>query len=85
MPFFLMTSNAQRFSWLVCELRELLTAYMKHSEDAEDNPVSHYALLNLLMSLQVLEKYALNDPSAVELFKSLYEKHKALLDQMQKH
>ena len=80
-----MTSNAQRFSWLVCELRELLTAYMKHSEDAEDNPVSHYALLNLLMSLQILEKYALNDPNAVELFKSLYEKHKELLVQVQKH
>jgi len=80
-----MTSNAQRFSWLVCELRELLTNYMEHSDDAEDNPVTHYALLNLLMSLQVLEKYALNDPSAIELFKSLHEKHKALLDQMQKH
>ena len=80
-----MTSEAQRFSWLVCELRTLLQSYMEHTSDSEDNPVSHYALLNLLMSLQVLEKYALNDPSAIELFKSLYEKHKTLLDQVQKH
>ena len=33
----------------------------------------------------LLEKYALNDPSAIELFKSLHEKHKVLLDTMTKH
>jgi hypothetical protein len=80
-----MTSNAERFSYLVCELRGLLERYMEHSEDADENPVSHYALLNLLMSLQILERYALNDPSAKELFKSLYKKHKTLMDQVDKH
>jgi hypothetical protein len=33
----------------------------------------------------LIEKYALNDPSAIELFKSLHEKHKVLLDTMTKH
>ena len=80
-----MTSNAERFSYLVCELRGLLERYMEHSEDADENPVSHYALLNLLMSLQVLERFALNDPSAIELFKSLYKKHKTLMDEVYKH
>ena len=80
-----MSINARKFSYHVCELRSLLEKYMEHSEDAEENPVSHYALLNLLLSLQILERYALNDPSAVELFKSLYKRHKALMDQMQKH
>ncbi len=80
-----MTSNAQRFSWLVCELRSLLTAFLEHSEDGVDNPISHYALLNLLMSLQVLEKYATNDPATIELMKSLYEKHKEVMDQQLKH
>jgi hypothetical protein len=77
--------NAERFSYLVCELRGLLERYMEHSEDADENPVSHYALLNLLMSLQVLERFALNDPSAIELFKSLYKKHKTLMDEVYKH
>jgi hypothetical protein len=80
-----MTSNAERFAYLVCELKNLLERYMKHSEDAEENPISHYALLNLLLSLQILESYSLKDPSAIELFKSLYEKHKTLLDQVNKH
>ena len=80
-----MSINARKFSYHVCELRSLLERYMKYSEDAEENPVSHYALLNLLLSLQILERYALDDPSAVELFKSLYKRHKALMDQMQKH
>ena len=37
------------------------------------------------MSLQILERFALNDPSAIELFKSLYKKHKTLMDQVDKH
>ena len=48
---------------------------MMYSEDAEANPVSHYALLNLLLSIQILEKYAKNDPNAVSLMKSLSKKH----------
>ena len=47
---------------------------MMYSEDAEANPVSHYALLNLLLSIQILEKYAKNDPNAVSLMKSLSKK-----------
>ena len=80
-----MTSNAQRFSWLVCELRSLLTSFLEHSEDGVDNPISHYALLNLFMSLEVLEKYSVNDPHAMALMQSLYEKHKSMLDQQTKH
>jgi len=80
-----MTSKAQRFSWLVCELRSLLTAFLEHSEDGVDNPISHYALLNLFMSLEVLEKYSAKDPHAIALMESLYEKHKSMLDQQMKH
>lgn len=80
-----MTSEAQRFAWLVCELRTLLQAYLNHEQEGVDNPISHYALLNLLMSLQVLEKYAVNDPNATALMKSLYEKHKEIWDQQPKH
>ena len=48
---------------------------MMYSEDAEANPVSHYALLNLLLSIQILEKYVKNDPNAVSLMKSLSKKY----------
>lgn len=80
-----MVSNAQKFSILVCELRNLLEKYMMYSEDAEENPVSHYALLNLLLSIQILEKYAKNDPNAVSLMKSLSDKHLEILSSLQKH
>lgn len=80
-----MVSNAQRFSILVCELRTLLENYMMYSEDAEANPVSHYALLNLLLSIQILEKYAKNDPNAVSLMKSLSKKHLEIISSLQKH
>jgi len=80
-----MVSNAQRFSILVCELRDLLEQYMLFSEDAKENPVSHYALLNLLLAIQILEKYAKNDPNAVSLMKSLSDKHLEILSSLQKH
>ena len=81
----ILTSNAQRFSWLVCELRTLLVAFLEHSEDEVDNPISHYALLNLFMSLEVLEKYSAREPNAVSLMESLYEKHKKMVDEQLKH
>jgi len=80
-----MTSNAQKFSWLVIELRSLLESYMVHSADSQDDPVTYYAMLNLLMSLQILERYANNDPQAVTLLKSLSDKHLEILRNMQKH
>ena len=80
-----MVSNAQRFSILVCELRDLLEQYMLFSEDAKENPVSHYTLLNLLLAIQILEKYAKNDPNAVSLMKSLSDKHLEILSSLQKH
>ena len=80
-----MTSNAQKFSWLVIELRSLLESYMVHSEDSQDDPVTYYAMLNLLMSLQVLERYAQNDPQVVTLLKSLSDKHLEILRNMHKH
>lgn len=80
-----MVSNAQRFSWLVVELRSLLEQYMLHSEDTDEDPITYYAMLNLLMSIQVLERYAKNDPQAITLLKSLSEKHLEILENMQKH
>ena len=80
-----MTSNAQKFSWLVIELRSLLASYMVHSADSQDDPVTYYAMLNLLMYLQILERYANKDPQAVTLLKSLSDKHLEILRNMQKH
>ena len=58
---------------------------MMYFEDAEVNPVSHFALLNLLLAIQILEKYAKNDPNAVSLMKSLSDKHLEILSSLQKH
>ena len=58
---------------------------MMNLEDTEANPVSHYALLNLLLSIQILEKYAKNDPNAVSLMKSLSKKHLEIISSLQKH
>jgi len=80
-----MIDNPERFAWLVTELSRLLKAYLEQSSDSADNPISHYALMNLMMSLQVLEKYAMKDPATIELMKSLYEKHKIIMDQQPKH
>ena len=53
---------------------------MMNLEDAEAYPVSHYALLNLLLSIQILENYAKNDPNAVSLMKSLSDKSHSNFD-----
>jgi len=58
---------------------------MMNLEVPESNPVSHYALMNLLLSIQILEKYAKNDPNAVSLMKSLSKKHLEIISSLQKH
>jgi len=80
-----MTSNAQKFASLVVDLRSLLQQYMERVENAGEDPVTHFALLNTLVSLQFLEAYSQNDPNAVELYKSLMEQHSKLVAQERKH
>ena len=80
-----MPSNAQKFATLVVELRQLLQQYMEKVEDAGENPIAHFALLNTLVSLQFLEAYSKNEPNAVALYASLMEQHAKLVAQESKH
>ena len=80
-----MISNAQEFAFLVVSLRSLLERYMENTEDAEENPIVHHALLNLLLNLQFLEAYSHDDLNAKALFESIYEEHKKLLQSVQKN
>ena len=80
-----MTSNAQKFASLVVELRSLLQIYCEKVEDIGENPVTHFALLHTLISLQFLEAYSQNEPHAVALYQSLMEQHAKLMVQEKKH
>ena len=80
-----MTNNAQRFANLVCELRTLLDNYFKVTKDNEADPLTYYAIFNLYLSLQVLEQFAIHDSVAIEFLKSLSDRHKEILENMQKH
>jgi len=80
-----MMSNAQKFASLVVDLRSLLQQYMEKVENAGEDPVTHFALLNTLVSLQFLEAYSQNEPHAVALYQSLMEQHAKLTVQEKKH
>tara|TARA_R100000781_G_scaffold13721_1_gene11780 strand:- start:256 stop:498 length:243 start_codon:yes stop_codon:yes gene_type:complete len=80
-----MISNSDRFSILVQSVIDLLRQYVENSEDAEENRLSHFALVNTLASLEFLQLYANQDPNAVALMEELYQKHGKPLDEIQKH
>ena len=80
-----MTNSAEQFSYLVCELRTLLDKYFSVTKDNEADPLTYYAIFNLYMSLQILEQYAIHDSVAIEFLKSLSDRHKDILENMQKH
>jgi hypothetical protein len=80
-----MGSNAQRFASLVCELRSLLDDYFKVTKDNEADPLTYYAIFNLYLSIQILDQYAVHDSVAIEFLKSLSERHKEVIEKIQKH
>ena len=80
-----MTSRAQHFANLVCELRSLLDDYFAVTDDNEADPLTYYAILNLYLSIQILDQYAIHDSVAIEFLKSLADRHKEVLDKVQKH
>ena len=80
-----MTNSAEQFSYLVCELRTLLEKYFTVTEDNESDPITYYALFNLYLAIQVLDQYAIHDSVAIEFLKSLSDRHKEVLDKIQKN
>ncbi len=80
-----MGNNAEQFSYLVCELRTLLENYFSVTKDNESDPITYYALFNLYLAIQVLDQYAVHDSVAIEFLKSLSDRHKEILENMQKH
>ena len=81
-----MTSNpAQRFANLVCELRTLLENYFEVTKDNEADPLTYYAIFNLYLSIQIIDQFAIHDSVAIEFLKSLSDKHKEVLEKLQKH
>ena len=77
-------NEAQRFANLVCELRTLLDNYFKVTEDMKSDPLTYYALFNLYLSIQVIDQYAIHDSVAIEFLKSLSDRHKEDLGNLQK-
>jgi len=77
--------NAQEFSLLITQLSELLRKYVVNSEDAEANPLEHFALIHTLASLEFLQSFANNDPNAVAIMQELFYRQEDLLDQIKKH
>ena len=81
-----MTNNAQRFANLVCELRTLLDNYFQMSlKIMKSDPLTYYAIFNLYLSIQIIDQYAIHDSVAIEFLKSLSDRHKEVLDKVQKH
>ena len=80
-----MANSAEQFSYLVCELRTLLDKYFRVTNDNEADPITYYALFNLYLAIQVLDQYAVHDSVAIEFLKSLSDRHKEILENMQKH
>jgi hypothetical protein len=78
-------SNAQRFLALINELTYLLRQYVANSEDAEDHPTEHFALINLLSSLEFLQRYANKEPKALALMKELHKRSEDLINETIKH
>ena len=80
-----MDSNAQRFLALINELTYLLRQYVVNSEDAEAYPEEHFALINLLSSLEFLQRYANKEPKALALMKELHKRSEDLINETIKH
>jgi hypothetical protein len=80
-----MTNSAEQFSYLVCELRTLLEKYFSVTKDNEADPLTYYAIFNLYLSIQILDQYAIHDSVAIEFLKSLSDRHKEVLDKIQKN
>ena len=80
-----MVSKAQHFANLVCELRTLLENYFEVTKDNEADPLTYYAIFNLYLSIQIIDQYAVHDSVAIEFLKSLSDRHKEVLEKLQKH
>ena len=44
-----------------------------------------YAIFNVYLSIQILDQYAVHDSVAIEFLKSLSERHKEVIEKIQKH
>ena len=62
-----MSSEAEQFAYLVNSLRALLHRYLEHTQDAQENPLIHLAMLQVMLSLEFLQKVSENDPNAMAL------------------
>ena len=51
----------------------------------KSDPLTYYAMFNLYLAIQVIDQYAIHDSVAIEFLKSLSDRHKDILDQLQKH
>ena len=55
------------------------------TDDMKSDPLTYYALFNLYLSIQVIDQYAIHDSVAIEFLKSLSDRHKEVLGNLQKH
>lgn len=80
-------TNSDKFAYLVNELERLLRAYMHHadSKEYENNQITYYALLNTLMSLEMLQLYANDDEQAKAFYEAIMERHLAIVEKTKKH
>ena len=80
-----MNSEAEQFAYLVHSLRALLHRYMEHTQDAEENPLIHMAMLQVIMSLEFLDRVGANDPNAMMLLQDLLVQFQKRSSQVVKH
>ena len=80
-----MNNEAQQFAFLVTQLRALLHRYLEHTEDAHENPLIHMAMLQVMMSLEFLQKVGDNDPNAMALLQDLLRQFQERSSQVVKH
>ena len=80
-----MNNEAEQFAYLVNSLRALLHRYFEHTQDAEENPLIHMAMLQAMLSLEFLQKVSENDPNAMALLQDLLVQFQERSSQMVKH
>ena len=80
-----MSSEAEQFAYLVNSLRSLLHRYFEHTQDAEENPLIHLAMLQVMLSLEFLQKVSENDPNAMALLQDLLVQFQERSAQVVKH
>jgi len=80
-----MNNEAEQFAYLVHSLRALLHRYLEHTQDAEENPLIHMAMLQVMMSLEFLDRVGQNDPNAMALLQDLLVQFQERASQMVKH